>query len=140
MEPMELFTKTAEQINSEITFSNNKTESNIMILLPEGRKQNVRLSLVNHQFRFLGSQQTMIHVDSLVGPMNNTVDPEYLIECMRKLVMARICILDNELNLIALEGRLPLELTTPEILAHLVLEAASCADSLEQLLFDVDIY
>lgn len=110
------------------------------IQLPDGRTQKVNLSLVEHDLEMFQQRKVVLHVDSFVGPMNSTIDAEYLLECTRKLVMSRICLCGDKDNLIGLEGRLPLELATPPIVAALILEVAYHADALEKDLFEVDVY
>jgi len=140
MDSQELFRCAAVLTEGELSFGPDGESCTITVMFPDGRKQGVELSLVQHRFDFFEQQRVIIHVDSKVGPLNSAIDLEYLFESARKLVMSRVAILDDNSQHIALEGRFPFELATPEILATLILEVAYCADSFEKDLFEVDVF
>ena len=102
------------------------------------RSQGVWLFTAEHDREYDSSTGQVIHCESRVGQLSDSIDGIALLRMASQLIGGRLVIKGDGPGDIQVCGALPCTISTPETLAVMIAEVATFADELENRFFDLD--
>ena len=102
------------------------------------RSQGVWLFTAEHDREFDTSTGRVLHCESRVGPLSESLDLVSILRATSKMISGRVAIVGEDPGEVQVCAALPCTIATPETIAVIISEVATLADELENLLFDHD--